>query len=159
MCSYNDAIAIRGEKENLAGCIWILVIVLPQTCTSLLQAPPGMCQRPGWAGPTPKLFCSATHEEAPLDPSPGSLCWECRKLKPSGKKFHSLQIHLCFTARKSSQTLINWPPPTQILIWDVCPHQVNVVNTDLLTSTWEMGGIGSQKCCFSKSQITRIFIL
>lgn len=105
--------------------------------------------RMGWA--STKMGSVHPHrKEAPLDPSPGSLCWECREVKPSGNTFHSLQVQPCFTVRKSYQPLIDWPLPTQILMWDVSPPGEPL---------GEMGGIGSKKHCFSKSQNTRIFIL
>lgn len=93
--------------------------------------------RMGWAN-TKTGSVQPRGKETHLDPSPASLCWECRELKPSGNNFYTLQVQPCFTVKKSYQPLIDWPLPTQILIWDVCPHQV---------STWEMGGIGSKKYC------------
>lgn len=62
--------------------------------------------RMGWAN-TKMSSVQSHRKETPLDPSPGSLCWECRDLKTSGNAFHSLQLHLCFTVRKSYQTLIH----------------------------------------------------
>lgn len=159
MCSYNDASAKRGKRKVLQAAfefLWLSCHKPALPCFSLYQ---GRVKGQHGLGQHQNCSVQPHRKEAPLDPSPGSLCWECRELKPSGNTFHSLQLHLCFTVRKSSQTLTDWPLPTQILICDVCPHQVNVVNTVLLTSAWEMGGIRSQKCCFSKSQITRMFIL
>lgn len=105
--------------------------------------------RMGWANT--KMGSVHPHrKEAPVDPSPGSLCWECREVKPSGNIFHSLQVQPCFTVRKSYQPLIDWPLPTQIIMWDVSTSGEHL---------GEMGGIGSKKHCFSESQTTRIFIL
>lgn len=60
------------------------MIVLSQTCTSLLQG----CVK-GQDG----LDQHQNGKEAPLDPSPGSICWKCRDLKHSGNAFCSPALH------------------------------------------------------------------
>lgn len=90
----------RGEKKVLQAAfelLWLSCHKLALLCFSLHQGCVKGQDGLGW---------HQNGKEAPLDPSPGSLCWQCRDLKPSGNAFHSPAL------LNSEEKLSNSPRPT-----------------------------------------------